>query len=101
MSNQVTKSNGTGWAWFWMCIACLYSLSPIDIIPDFIPVAGWADDILALGTSALNLLQVYTRNSNEALSAILKTLKYLVLFGGIIIVLILVIIAFWVCKAIV
>ena len=98
--NKVAKSYGTGWAWFWMCTACLYSVSPIDIIPDFIPVAGWADDILALGTSALNLLQVYTQNSNEALSSILKILKYILLIGWIVIVLILVLIALLVYKAI-
>lgn len=102
MNNQVVeKSTGSGWAWVWMVLAILYSLSPIDIVPDVLPIAGWADDILVLGTSALNLLQTYTQNSNEALSAILKTLKYLVLFGGIIIVLILVIIAFLVYKVIV
>lgn len=101
MNKQVDKSYGTGWAWVWTGLAILYSISPIDVVPDFLPVAGWADDILVLGTSVLNLLQAYTRDSNEALSAILKTLKYLVLFGGIIIVLILVLIAFWVYKAIV
>lgn len=26
----------------------LYILSPIDFIPDFIPVIGWIDDIIAL-----------------------------------------------------
>ncbi|WP_418634600.1 YkvA family protein [Segatella sp.] len=101
MNKQVDKSYGTGRAWVWTVLAILYSISPIDVVPDFLPVAGWADDILVLGTSVLNLLQAYTRDSNEALSAILKTLKYLVLFGGIIIVLILVLIAFWVYKAIV
>lgn len=101
MNNQVgEKSTGSGWAWTWMVLAILYSLSPIDIVPDVLPIAGWADDILVLGTSALNLLQTYTQNSNATLSAILKTLKYLVLFGGIIIVLILVLIAFLVYKAI-
>ncbi|WP_442856537.1 YkvA family protein [Alistipes sp. An66] len=45
-----------------MVLAILYSLSPIDIAPDVLPIAGWADDILVLGTSALNLLQTYTQN---------------------------------------
>lgn len=36
-------------------LALLYVLSPIDMIPDFIPVVGWADDLLALliGAGAL------------------------------------------------
>ncbi len=32
-------------------LALLYILSPIDLIPDFIPVVGWADD-LAVGVGA-------------------------------------------------
>ena len=27
-------------------LALLYVLSPVDAIPDFIPVVGWADDLL-------------------------------------------------------
>ncbi|MCH5221869.1 MAG: DUF1232 domain-containing protein [Muribaculaceae bacterium] len=94
---QTTSSNG--WAWFWMVVAILYSVSPIDIIPDFIPVVGWADDILSLGTAGLNLLQSFTAKSNETLSSILKTLKYFLLIGGVIIVLILALIALLVYKA--
>jgi len=82
-----------------MGAALLYSISPIDIVPDFIPVAGWADDVLSLGTAGLNLIQSYTAESNAALSSIVKTLKYLLLFGGIIIVLILVLIALLIYKA--
>ena len=38
----------------WRTIAVLvgslaYVLTPIDLIPDFIPVIGWSDDCLALG----------------------------------------------------
>lgn len=28
-------------------LAVLYIISPIDFIPDFIPVIGWIDDVLA------------------------------------------------------
>ncbi|HOJ19705.1 MAG TPA: YkvA family protein [Ignavibacteriaceae bacterium] len=39
----------------WMTIAAivvalLYILSPIDLIPDFIPIVGYIDDALVLGT---------------------------------------------------
>lgn len=97
---QQSNSSNTHWAWFWMILAGLYSVSPIDIIPDFIPLAGWADDILGLGISGLNLLQVYTAKSNAALSAILKILKWILLLGGILIVLILVLIGFLIYKSV-
>lgn len=92
------KSSNHGWAWFWMCLAVLYSISPIDIVPDFIPVAGWADDILSIGTAGLNLIQSYTAESNAALSSIIKMLKYILLIGGIIIVMILVLIGLLIYK---
>ncbi len=28
--------------------AALYILSPVDLIPDIVPVAGWADDLVVL-----------------------------------------------------
>ena len=34
-----------------LILALLYILSPIDLIPDFIPVVGWVDD-LAVGVGA-------------------------------------------------
>jgi uncharacterized membrane protein YkvA (DUF1232 family) len=35
-------------------LAILYILSPIDLVPDVIPVVGWADD-LVVGAGALAL----------------------------------------------
>lgn len=96
MSRNVTMqqtSSGHGWAWFWMCLAGLYSISPIDMVPDFIPLAGWSDDVLTLLTAGLNLIQSYIDDSNSALASIVKMLKYIILIGGAIIVLILAIIA--------
>lgn len=98
-NENVQKSQqNNGWAWFWMVLAGLYTISPIDIIPDAIPVAGWVDDILGIGTAGLNLLQSYTAQSNATLSSILKTFKYILLFGGIIIVLILALIGLFIYK---
>ncbi len=40
-----------------LILAVLYILSPIDLIPDFIPVVGWVDDLavgLGAGAAALS-----------------------------------------------
>jgi uncharacterized membrane protein YkvA (DUF1232 family) len=39
-----------------LILALLYILSPIDLIPDFIPVAGWIDDAaVGIGAGAVAL----------------------------------------------
>lgn len=98
--SEVPQKN-VGWAWFWAIVGVLYTISPVDVVPDVLPLGGWADDVVALGTAGLNLLQKYTEDTSQALSSILKVLKYILLFGGIVIVLILVLIALLVYKAVV
>ena len=40
-----------------MIVLCvLYILSPIDVIPDFIPFVGWADDLGVIAYLASNLM---------------------------------------------
>ncbi len=36
--------------------AAVYAVSPIDLIPEFVPVVGWADDILVLMFALDNLI---------------------------------------------
>jgi uncharacterized membrane protein YkvA (DUF1232 family) len=39
-------------------LACiLYLLSPIDLIPDYIPIAGWFDDLGVLGYLGYSLMK--------------------------------------------
>lgn len=42
-----------------------YLLSPIDLIPDFIPVIGQADDVIVLGF-LLRLVVKHSKNSDAA-----------------------------------
>jgi uncharacterized membrane protein YkvA (DUF1232 family) len=34
--------------WVWILLGLIYILSPYDLIPDFIPVRGWIDDLVVL-----------------------------------------------------
>jgi hypothetical protein len=37
-------------------VALLYVLSPVDAVPDFLPVLGWLDDLIVLGVLAWVLI---------------------------------------------
>lgn len=73
-------------------LAVLYDLSPVDIIPD-IPVVGWVDDFFITATAGLNLIQQYTSESMQWLSTIAKTLKWLTIILGVIVVILVAIFA--------
>lgn len=70
-----------------MGLALLYDVSPVDIIPD-IPVVGWIDDFIITATTGLNCIQQFTAESSQTLSTIAKTLKWIgIILGGIVILL--------------
>ncbi len=48
-----------------MGIAILYDVSPIDVIPDVIPVVGWTDDFLLTGFAVWNLVKQIKSRSKE------------------------------------
>lgn len=73
-------------------LALAYDLSPVDIIPDA-PVVGWVDDFFITATAGLNLIQQYTSESMQWLSQIAKTLKWLTIILGVIVVLLVAIFA--------
>ena len=66
-------------------LAVLYDISPVDVISD-IPVVGWVDDFFITATAGLNLIQQYTSESMQWLSTIAKTLKWLTIILGVIVV---------------
>jgi uncharacterized membrane protein YkvA (DUF1232 family) len=58
---RVSRGN-KGWIWF----ALVWVVSPIDLIPEFIPVAGPIDDVIV---AALVLRHVLRRTDREVVSA--------------------------------
>jgi uncharacterized membrane protein YkvA (DUF1232 family) len=84
-----------------ICVVA-YAFSPIDLIPDFIPVLGYLDDliIVPLGISlALKLIPPYIIEENrEKAEEIKKSGKPKNWFVAIIFILIWILLAFWVGK---
>lgn len=44
--NLITYENKPKAAKILFAVALIYLLSPIDLIPDFIPIIGWIDDLI-------------------------------------------------------
>jgi uncharacterized membrane protein YkvA (DUF1232 family) len=55
-SNSKTRrgSISSFWKWLILILAVLYIISPIDILPDPVPLAGWIDDIV-VGLTAVSI----------------------------------------------
>ncbi|MBR4582310.1 MAG: DUF1232 domain-containing protein [Bacteroidales bacterium] len=66
-------------AWLWIAIAVLYSIAPLDFIPDVITPYGWVDDIIVVVISLINLIQSYLMPKNEALAKIIKRIKWIMI----------------------
>ena len=67
-------------------LGVLYGISPIDAIPDFIPVAGWMDDLVITGGSLLGVAQAFTKDTSMHLAKILGIFKWAIwILGGILV----------------
>lgn len=86
MNQIVEKKKMTG-AWIGLIISTLYILSPLDIIPDLIPVAGWLDDFLIGAIGVLNFFQHQAQAANSSLAGIVKFLKWSLIAIAIIVIL--------------
>jgi uncharacterized membrane protein YkvA (DUF1232 family) len=54
----------------WMLIvALLYLFSPMDLVPDVVPILGFSDDVLAI---VLSLILRYLKESRERKDSIIE-----------------------------
>ncbi|MCX8533831.1 YkvA family protein [Chryseobacterium luquanense] len=67
-------------------LGVLYGISPVDAIPDVIPIAGWVDDLGVTGGAILHVIQAFTNDTNTSLAKIIGILKWMLwILGGILI----------------
>lgn len=48
-----------------LALAVIYGVSPIDLIPDIIPLLGWADDVTIGGMLVLFAIGLYFKRRRE------------------------------------
>ncbi len=72
-------------------LAVLYFLSPFDVLPDFIPLAGWIDDLIVVPLAISSASKYIPREVWDAAMMraehITKRVKYILLTGLVIVVL--------------
>ena len=73
-----------GLAVFLMIMSLLYTVSPIDLAPDAVPVIGWLDDVGFLMTATMNVVQQFAQDQNSAMVKILKYAKWLLIVATVI-----------------
>lgn len=67
-------------------LGLLYGVSPIDAVPDIIPVAGWLDDLVLTGGSLLHVAQAFTKDTNKNFAKLIGIFKWsLWIIGGILV----------------
>lgn len=70
-------------------LAILYLLSPIDLVPDFVPVAGMMDDLVIVPTAVCGLMRLLPRTVQAECEAkadkLWRRMPYLLLGASIVI----------------
>ena len=70
--------------WIPLILALIYTVSPIDLVPEFIPIVGWFEDALLVIVGGLNGIQNGVLEANSSLRTLIKYLKWgLLIIGGI------------------
>ena len=84
--------------WIPLILAVIYTVSPADLVPDALPIAGWMEDGLFLIAGLLNGIQNGLLDDNNSLKKIIKFLKWTLLIIGVMGILIIVLSAALVFK---
>ena len=84
--------------WIPLILALLYTISPVDLVPDFIPIVGWFEDALLLIVGGLNGIQNGILDANSSLRTLIKFVKWGILIIGRIAILIVVLLVVLVFK---
>ena len=70
--------------WIPLILALLYTISPVDLVPDFIPIVGWIEDALFVIVGGLNGIQNGILDANSSLRTLIKFVKWgILIIGGI------------------
>lgn len=75
MSEEIEKKGVGAGAWVWLILGILYAVSPVDILPDVVPVAGWVDDLVITGSGVLNFVQAKVGEASETLASYTRHLQ--------------------------
>ena len=76
------EQNGVSVVWKALSVliamaAVAYDLSPIDAVPDALPVLGWLDDIGFTTMAALNLYQQFAKDQSALTVRLAKYIKWM------------------------
>lgn len=70
--------------WIPLILALIYTVSPVDLVPDVLPVLGWFEDALLLVVGGLNGIQNGVVEANSSIRKVIKYIKWgLFILGGI------------------
>ena len=78
------EQNGVSVVWKALSVliamaALVYDLSPIDAVPDALPVFGWLDDFGFTAMAALNLYQQFAKDQGALAVRLAKYLKWMLI----------------------
>lgn len=78
------EQNGVSVVWKALSVliamtALAYDMSPIDAVPDALPVLGWLDDFGFTAMAALNLYQQFAKDQGALMVRLAKYVKWMLI----------------------